>query len=359
MPPKRKRNDEPAADVTTSSARTTRRSVRTSNAEAASTSKATTRKSRNEAEDQLSSESTPPAKKAKTTTRKASTKTKNTTTKTAAKTSRALSSNDDDVVVQKDVVPDAFEQTKTLTAVNESPPAKVQSSLPRPTLNEPYNAEHARALFKKYEDTDEPNTIGPEGFVRLCDDAKVAMEGALPLILAWQFGTTEMMKITEEEWRKGTGSLKISNLSALHAMVRDLEELLILGAPLPPKKAKKDVYDKTAYWKQSKTINMETATALWSALLVPKFPLMEEVVGFIGVRARLMLVNYESQALHDAQDHATTYRAANKDLWSMMLEFCETVNPNLSDYESDGAWPTLLDNFVIWKKGQTGNALSS
>lgn len=50
-----------------------------------------------------------------------------------------------------------------------------------------------------------------------------------------------------------------------------------------------------------------------------------------------------------------------------MLEFCETVKPSLEDYESDGvwprsldtyravltllqAWPTLLDDFVAWKK---------
>ncbi|KNZ75494.1 DCN1-like protein 5 [Termitomyces sp. J132] len=189
------------------------------------------------------------------------------------------------------------------------------------------------------------------------------MEGALPLILAWQFGTKEMMKITEEEWRKGTGSLKISNLPTLSMAVRDLEDLLILDKPMPQKKSKKDVYDKAAYWKysqdrkasfnqlymfcftlvkpaQSKNIDMETATALWSVLLVPKYPLMGEVVAFIG-------------------DHPTTYRAANKDLWSMMLEFCDTVNPNLSDYESDEAWPTLLDNFVAWKKGQSANNESS
>ena len=79
---------------------------------------------------------------------------------------------------------------------------------------------------------------------------------------------------------------------------------------------------------------METATALWSVLLVPKYPLMSEVIEFINTKEG-------------------TYKAANKDLWAMMLEFCETVNPNLSDYERDGAWPTLLDDFVSWKKSKS------
>ena len=54
-----------------------------------------------------------------------------------------------------------------------------------------------------------------------------------------------------------------------------------------------------------------------------------------------------------------------------MLEFCQTVKPSLEDYEADGvcfpsyldkftlilsclkAWPTLLDDFVTWKKNKT------
>ncbi|KAJ6598023.1 hypothetical protein B0H10DRAFT_735461 [Mycena sp. CBHHK59/15] len=69
-------------------------------------------------------------------------------------------------------------------------------------------------------------------------------------------------------------------------------------------------------------------------LLVPKYPLMAEVLEFIAEKG--------------------SYKATNKDLWSMMLEFCSTVNPTLQDYEADGAWPTLLDDFVAWKKDKSG-----
>lgn len=33
-----------------------------------------------------------------------------------------------------------------------------------------------------------------------------------------------------------------------------------------------------------------------------------------------------------------------------MLEFCKTVGPNLDNYEAEGAWPSLLDDFVTWKQ---------
>ncbi|KAJ7915515.1 potentiating neddylation domain-containing protein, partial [Mycena leptocephala] len=80
---------------------------------------------------------------------------------------------------------------------------------------------------------------------------------------------------------------------------------------------------------------METSTAFWSVLLVPQYPLMSEVLEFIAEKG--------------------SYKATNKDLWSMMLEFCRTVKPTLHDYEADGAWPTLLDDFVAWKKAKLGN----
>lgn len=34
------------------------------------------------------------------------------------------------------------------------------------------------------------------------------MDGALPLLLAWQMEAKEMAKITKEEWAKGTANLK-------------------------------------------------------------------------------------------------------------------------------------------------------
>ena len=55
-----------------------------------------------------------------------------------------------------------------------------------------------------------------------------------------------------------------------------------------------------------------------------------------------------------------------------MLEFCDSVSPNLTNYEGDGvstsaipdrlskllfqAWPTLLDDFVSWKMGPTASS---
>ncbi|KAJ7184341.1 DUF298-domain-containing protein [Mycena filopes] len=179
------------------------------------------------------------------------------------------------------------------------------------------------------------------------------LDGSMPLILAWQLKATEMGKFTKEEWTKGTDTLKISSIPQLSMAISDLDQLLIQGKAAPKATGgKKDPYDKTVYNKyasdpkaafqtlytfcfalakaeQSRNIEMD------GVLLVPQYPIMSEVLEFIAEKG--------------------TYKATNKDLWSMMLEFCRTVKPSLQDYEADGAWPTLLDDFVAWKKEKQSN----
>jgi DCN1-like protein 4/5 len=220
-----------------------------------------------------------------------------------------------------------------------------------------YTPQHALELFNIYTEKDDKNVIATEGFEQLCTDAKIPFDGALPLILAWQMGAKEMGKITKDEWMKGTNSLRISSLSLLSLAVTELEDLLIRDrAPLKPTGRKED-YDRSAYNtyardvrssfhklykfsyvlakpEQSKNMDMEISLALWSVLLAPKYPIMDEVLQFIN-------------------NNLERYKATNKDLWSMMLEFCQSVNPNLQDYEADGAWPTLLDDFVSSKSSET------
>ncbi|KZS98914.1 hypothetical protein SISNIDRAFT_3950 [Sistotremastrum niveocremeum HHB9708] len=83
--------------------------------------------------------------------------------------------------------------------------------------------------------------------------------------------------------------------------------------------------------RQARNIDMETTTALWSVLLAPRYPICNDLIAFVNERPN--------------------YKGVNKDLWSMTLEFCKEVKPeDLATYESDGAWPTLMDDFVAHMK---------
>jgi DCN1-like protein 4/5 len=94
------------------------------------------------------------------------------------------------------------------------PPSKPTENAPasptQPTTKvEPYSSKRTLALFKQYADSDDPDVIGPEGFTRLCTDAGIPMEGALPLVLAWIMGAKEMGKLTKAEWVEGTGAFRL------------------------------------------------------------------------------------------------------------------------------------------------------
>jgi len=254
---------------------------------------------------------------------------------------------------------------------NQKPaPKPVPAPAPAP---EPYSTARVRALFESYRDTEQPTIIGPEGFQQLCTDAEIPLDGALPLVLAWQLDAKEMANFTEQEWMAGFKALQISSLPQLTVALRDLEDLLIFDkqpltrTPSSPSisKSKRPVggggeepysYNRARYWgyaadkvaamqkfyqfcfalakpEQARNIDMETATAFWSVILVPRYPIMKDVIEFI---------NQEKSSL----------KGVHKDIWNMMWDFCQTVKPTLENYEADGAWPTLLDEFVVWKKSK-------
>ncbi|KZT11591.1 DUF298-domain-containing protein [Laetiporus sulphureus 93-53] len=259
------------------------------------------------------------------------------------------------------------------TQESASPSTDVTSKIIPLSSPQYYTVASAGALFRTYADPDDPSVVGPEGFTRLCSDTGISLDGALPLVLAWQMGAAEMAKINLSEWEKGTAELRISDLKVLSIALHDLEDLLLLGKPpmkpsLATQNRKKatssslEPYNRARYYRyaedpqkafnelysfcfalakppQARNIDMETASAFWSVLIVPRYPLMSELLQFINDKG--------------------TYRGVNKDLWNMALEFVRTIDPNLSNYDADGAWPTMLDDFVAWKTGKSAGEASA
>ncbi|KAG0706532.1 DUF298-domain-containing protein [Suillus ampliporus] len=181
--------------------------------------------------------------------------------------------------------------------------------------------------------------------------------------------SSEMYKFTRVEWVHGMGLLEISSLPVLAQALRELDDLLFRDKPALTRSAstssqakkrggtsKREPYNRTRYWQyvsdrkaafadlyqfcftlakspQARNIDLETATALWEVLLAPRYPIINDLKTFLTEKG--------------------TYKGANKDIWNMVHEFCRAVDPSLDNYEADGAWPSLLDDFVTWKKSKT------
>ncbi|CAE6472806.1 unnamed protein product [Rhizoctonia solani] len=227
-----------------------------------------------------------------------------------------------------------------------------------------FTLERVQAMFDKYTDEDDSNVIGAEGMERLCTEASVPMDGALPLLIAWSVKAKTLGTITRSEFTDSFGKLKIDTPEKMALMALDLNSLFF-GCNIADQASRmslvnngqdSDSYDRaqlrsfqrnaeSAYAKfysfcfglvkppQSRNIDMETSMAFWSVILAPKYSIASELLEFIAEK--------------------DTYKAVTKDLWGMTLEFCKTVQPDLTGLdEEEAAWPTLLDDFVEWKKAK-------
>ncbi|KDQ12391.1 hypothetical protein BOTBODRAFT_176610 [Botryobasidium botryosum FD-172 SS1] len=246
-----------------------------------------------------------------------------------------------------------------------------------------YTPQRLDALFDKY--ADEPptaDTISPEGLEQLCIDAGMPMEGVLPLLLAWSVNAATMGSITKAEWATlsdlrliliAISLIIVSQLSEkyyridtapkLGMAMKDLEKILF---PSPASDSAKndatiDAYKKDrlkafqhnpenafqkfysycfglARTEQQRNIDVQTAVALWNVLILQKYSIMPDFLAFLEQNASL--------------------KGVTKDLWNMLPEFCKSIDKDLNGYDESEAWPSLIDDFVQWKKEQQASATS-
>lgn len=79
-------------------------------------------------------------------------------------------------------------------------------------------------------------------------------------------------------------------------------------------------------------------------------------------RAMLALLLGKQWSMHghfDAFLSQSKYKVINKDQWCNVLEFSRSVNADLSNYDEDGAWPVLLDEFVAWYRAHVLTKMST
>tara|TARA_B110001452_G_scaffold92158_1_gene75985 strand:+ start:197 stop:460 length:264 start_codon:yes stop_codon:yes gene_type:complete len=55
------------------------------------------------------------------------------------------------------------------------------------------------------------------------------------------------------------------------------------------------------------------------------------------------------------QHKEVSKRGVSLDEWTMLLQFCREIAADCSNFQDDGAWPLLLDDYVEWRRADEGD----
>jgi len=76
-----------------------------------------------------------------------------------------------------------------------------------------------------------------------------------------------------------------------------------------------------------RTLPMDVASQMWQLILGQRFKYLDAWLEFCEVKQ---------------------VKAVTKDVWDMLFTFSTSINDDMSNFDEDGAWPVLLDEFVEW-----------
>ncbi|XVF77841.1 hypothetical protein PTKIN_Ptkin14bG0079400 [Pterospermum kingtungense] len=184
----------------------------------------------------------------------------------------------------------------------------------QPQIKSYTDTRHLEELYNRYKD---PYTdmILADGITLLCND--------LQLVLSWHMKASTMCEYSKQEFFTGLQALGIDSLDKFR------ERISFMRSELKDEQKFREIYNFAFGWakeKGQKSLALDTAIGMWQLLFAEKhWPLVDHWCQFL-------------QARHN--------KAISRDTWSQLLEFARTVDPALSNYDAEGAWPYLIDEFV-------------
>ncbi|KAK5669856.1 Scaffold-type E3 ligase [Batrachochytrium dendrobatidis] len=185
------------------------------------------------------------------------------------------------------------------------------------------------ALFDKYKDAEE-DAILLEGTEALCNDLNIDPTDVVTLVLAYHLKCENMCEFNRRGWQEGWLALQCDNIESMKAAVQQMRHELD-----DPKMARAVYIFTFNFAKQStqKGLGLESALAFWDLLL----------------KDRYTHLNMWKEFLEEAHGKSIT-----KDTWCLFWDFTESINEDFSNYDDDGAWPLLIDSFVVYAREKLG-----
>ena len=218
-----------------------------------------------------------------------------------------------------------------LTRASASAPCSRCPCAPQPTLRPRLTRSRSLARCCARAEPGEPS-IQISGIERLCADLKVEVTDPVMLMIAWRMKAATMCVFTREEWTRGLVDMGVDSIGALRSSFDELRQ------QLKDDDAFRDFYSFCFGFAKEpgygvRTLPIEVANQMWQLTLADRLKHLKLWTTFLDEKE---------------------VKAVTKDVWDMLLTFANDVHADMSNYDEDGAWPVLIDDFVEWYREKNG-----